>query len=179
MLQRNFIYLRSGNLDGFNVDPWVQEFQANSVDTSGHSEAPFERHMLCLERPCPFGKYISEPWNQPWKQQNPEVACNWQRYNETDSNNSHVESQLWRRLLSKRSWEKMIDIQCFNNLQHMSVCAFWKRHEEGILLPNYKVEIIFCHDIPTQLSGGGKSNISSWGIPENLLENKNSSVWQH
>ena len=36
----------------------------------------------------------------------------------------------------------MIDIQCFNNLQHMSVCAFLKWHEEGILLRNYKVEII-------------------------------------
>lgn len=165
MLQRNFIYLRSGNLDGFNVDPWFKSFRQTQWILLDIQRPLWKAHALPWKA-LPFWKIYIWAMKSTMKATKSRgglqlTALQWNWLQQLTCGITTLETIIIKALLRKDDWYSMLQ----QSSTHVSLCFLkkaWRRHPASQLQSwNH-----FCHDIPTQLSGGGKSNISSWGIPE-------------
>ena len=150
MLQSNFVYLRSGNLDGFDVDPWFKSFrQTQWIVVDIHSHWACWLAWKAHGWPCSpvFWKaYLFSAMKSSMKSTKSRgglqfTALQWNWPQQLTCGITTLETIIIKALL--RKWWLIFNASTiFNTCQFVLFKMAWRRHPASQLQSwNY-----FCHD---------------------------------
>ena len=178
MLQRNFIYLRSGNLDGFNVDPWFKSFRQTQWILLDIQRPLWKAHALPWKA-LPFWKIYIWALKSTMKATKSRgglqlTALQWNWLQQLTCGITTLETIIIKALL--RKWWLI-----FNASTIFNTCQFVlseKGMKKASCFPITKLKS-FLPWHPYTVVRRRQVQHLELGHTSNLLENKNSSVWQH